>query len=214
MTSFNLTPRTEEILKNFATINASILIEEGNVIRTVSNTKNTLAEAKVDVNFPKTFGIYELPRFLSSISLVENPVLSVDEHYIHVKNETKTLDYILSDYSNWTKPPKGGIQVEYNNSFKLTKEDLANIMKCMSVLRSPDLSFEGNGSKVSVRLLDAKNPTGDVFTMDIEETTETFKIFVKPEFFKLIPGEYNVSINNRVVKFSNDELTYWLAATA
>lgn len=54
-----ISKRTLEVLKNFASINSGIIVNEGNTLNTLSSTKNILAEAKVDEVFTKCllFGI-------------------------------------------------------------------------------------------------------------------------------------------------------------
>ena len=44
----NLSDKTLTILKNFAGINNSILVKQGNQLRTISVAKNILAEASID----------------------------------------------------------------------------------------------------------------------------------------------------------------------
>ena len=71
-----LSDKTINLLKNFSSINQSILIKEGNSIRTISVMKNILAEAKVPEEFPKDFGIYDLNQFLNAVSSLHvNPEL-------------------------------------------------------------------------------------------------------------------------------------------
>ena len=43
------------ILKNFAGINNSILVKQGNKLRTISVAKNILAEAEIKEDFPRDF---------------------------------------------------------------------------------------------------------------------------------------------------------------
>ena len=52
--------KTLDVLKNFSEINQSILITQGNKIKTVSALKNILAHAEVEETFPKDFAIYQL----------------------------------------------------------------------------------------------------------------------------------------------------------
>ena len=61
----NLTDKTLTVLKNFAGINNSILVKEGNQLRTISVAKNILAEAEIEEDFPRQFGIYDLNQFLN-----------------------------------------------------------------------------------------------------------------------------------------------------
>ena len=43
-----LSNKTLEVLKNFSNINQNILIEEGNVLRTISTMKNILGRATIE----------------------------------------------------------------------------------------------------------------------------------------------------------------------
>ena len=55
-----LSEKTLSILKNFSSINQSILFKKGNKLRSISVMKNILAEATVTEDLPKDFGIYDL----------------------------------------------------------------------------------------------------------------------------------------------------------
>ena len=63
--------QTVEILKNFSTINPSILVKPGSEIQTISTMKNILAKSAVTEDFINEFAIYDLPEFLN---LVTSPV--------------------------------------------------------------------------------------------------------------------------------------------
>ena len=64
-----LSDNTLSLLKNFSTINQSILFKQGSKLRTISVMKNILAEATVDEELPKDFGIYDLNQFLKWIGI-------------------------------------------------------------------------------------------------------------------------------------------------
>ena len=70
-----LSDKTISVLKNFSSINQSILFKEGNKLRTISVMKNILAEATVSEDFSKDFGIYDLNQFLNGLSLHSSPCL-------------------------------------------------------------------------------------------------------------------------------------------
>ena len=76
-----ISKRTLGILKNFASINQSILIEEGNTIETISNIKDVYAKVEVDETFPVTFAIYDLNEFLACLSLFTKPELTFEEGF-------------------------------------------------------------------------------------------------------------------------------------
>ena len=54
-----LSDKTLMLLKNFSTINQSILFKQGNSLRTISVMKNILAEATIEEDIPKDFGVYD-----------------------------------------------------------------------------------------------------------------------------------------------------------
>ena len=74
-----LSEKTLTVLKNFAGINNSILVKEGNKLRTMSVAKNILGEAQIEEDFPRQFGVYDLNQFLNGLSLHQDPDLDFTE---------------------------------------------------------------------------------------------------------------------------------------
>ena len=72
-----LSDSTINILKNFSSINQSLLFKSGKKLRTISVMKNILAEVEVTEEFPKDFGIYDLNQFLNGLSLHQSPELDI-----------------------------------------------------------------------------------------------------------------------------------------
>ena len=89
-----LSEKTINLLENFSSINQSILVKKGSKLRTISVMKNILAEADVDENFERDFGIYDLPQFLNGVNLMKDPDLDL-------KNETYMIPmYLYHAYKN------------------------------------------------------------------------------------------------------------------
>ena len=95
---------TVETLKNFAEINQSLVIETGDVIKTVSEQTNVLAKAKLGQSFPQDFAIYDLNKFLGVLSLFAEPQFDFSEKSIKIQSE-KILKTNLEKSYNLT--PKG-----------------------------------------------------------------------------------------------------------
>ena len=70
-----LSDNTLSVLKNFSTINQSILFKQGTKLRTISVMKNILAEVQLKEELPKDFGIYDLNQFLNGMGLHQSPEL-------------------------------------------------------------------------------------------------------------------------------------------
>ena len=60
----NLSKQTVDILKNFSTINASIAVDVGNTLQTMSAMKNILVKSTVEETFNTDFAIYDLNQFV------------------------------------------------------------------------------------------------------------------------------------------------------
>ena len=73
MSTVTLSNNTLNVLRNYSTINSSIVFRKGNTVRTISNAENILAKFTSEEVFPMDFAIYDLSQFLSGINLFSNP---------------------------------------------------------------------------------------------------------------------------------------------
>ena len=101
-----LSDKTILLLKNFSSINQSILFKQGNKLRSISVMKNILAEATIDEDLPKDFGIYDLNQFLNGLSLHQSPELDfTNEQYVVIKEGKMRSKYFFADSSVIISPP-------------------------------------------------------------------------------------------------------------
>jgi len=75
---------TLSLLKNFSTINQSIVFKQGSKLRTISVMKNILAETTIGEEIPKDFGIYDLTQFLNGLSLHHSPQLDFSNDFFFI----------------------------------------------------------------------------------------------------------------------------------
>ena len=90
-----LSEKTIDLLENFSSINQSILVKKGSKLRTISVMKNILAEAEVDENFEKDFGIYDLPQFLNGVNLMNDPDIDLRNESYMILREGNTTNCLL-----------------------------------------------------------------------------------------------------------------------
>ena len=95
--SMKLSEKTFNLLKNFSSINQSILFKEGNSLRTMSVMKNILAEVEIEEDFPKDFAIYDLVQFLNL--KVHNITNIINVKYISYLVSVTTETYIRKLFS-------------------------------------------------------------------------------------------------------------------
>jgi hypothetical protein len=211
-----LSPETITILKNFASINQSILVKEGSKLRTISVMKNILAEAEVKESFSKSFAIYDLNQFLNGLGLHQDPDLNFDnDSYIVIKEGKKKVKYFFADPEVIVTPPDKELELPTQDvCFQLEHSQLDKLIKASAVYQLPDLSAVGENGVISLVVRDKKNDTSNEFSIVVGETDSDFTFNFKVENIKIIPGTYDVVISKKLLsKFSNERynLNYYIA---
>ena len=186
----NLCDNTLGILKNFAGINNSILVKEGNQLRTISVAKNILAEAEIDEDFPRQFGIYDLNQFLNGLSLHQDPDLDFsEESYLTIREGKRRVKYFFADPQVIVAPPEKEITLPSQDvCFELDSTALDKLLKAAAVYQLPDLSAVGGEGVVKLVVRDKKNDTSNEFAVVVGETDKNFVFNFKFENIKIIPG--------------------------
>jgi hypothetical protein len=215
-TDMKLSDKTVSLLKNFSTINQSILFKKGSNLRTISVMKNILAEATVDEDFPKDFGIYDLNQFLNGLSLHQDPELDfTNESYVRISEGKMRSNYFFSDPNVIIVPPEKEISLpSIDVSFELKTQQLDRLLKAAAVYQLPDLSVDGDAGVVKLVVRDKKNDTSNDFSIVVGETDSEFSFNFKVENIKILPGTYEVSISKKLLsEFTSKDrsLKYFIA---
>ena len=211
-----LSESTVSLLKNFSSINQSLLFKEGNKLRTISVMKNILVEANVSETFPKDFGIYDLNQFLNGLSLHSSPDLDFDnDQYVVIKEGKSRSKYFFADPSVIVAPPEKEITLPSEDvCFVLTSQQLEKLKKAASVYQLPDISAIGENGVVKLVARDKKNDTSNDFSIVVGETDENFVFNFKEENLKIVPGNYDVVVSSKLLsRFSNQniDVEYYIA---
>ena len=212
----DITPRTVEILKNFCTINKSIVIKPGNQLSTLSINKNILAVADVEEAFDSEIAIYDLGMFINGLMLLDQPKINTDsKSYVTITDaagRSKTR-YFYADPDIITQAPEEEIKLpSMDVSFHLDAETLRQLNKAASIYALPDLCLFGDGQEMNLTVTDKKNETSNNFSVNVGSTTENFCYCFRVENLKLLAGAYDVSISSKnVAKFQGNGIKYFIA---
>jgi hypothetical protein len=211
-----LSDKTLTLLKNFSSINQSILFKEGNSLRTISVMKNILAEATIEEELPKNFGIYDLNQFLNGLNLHQNAELDFqNDGYVVIKEGKSRSKYFFADPNVIVTPPDKDIILPSEDvCFLLDTKELDKLLKAAAVYQLPDLSVVGDAGVVKLVVRDKKNDTSNDFSVIVGETDEVFTFNFKVENIKIIPGNYEVVISSKLLsRFKNTgfDVTYHIA---
>ena len=212
-----LSDKTINLLKNFSTINQSILYKQGSKLRTISVMKNILAEATIEEEFPKDFGIYDLPQFLNSVVVLYNNAefdFANDNHVV-IKEGRMRSKYFFADPSVIVTPPEKTLTLPSEDvTFDVSTEQLDKLLKAASLYQLSDLAVVGGDGVVKLLVRDKKNDASNDFSIVVGETNDVFSFNFKVENIKILPGNYEVVVSSKLLsRFTskNQDLTYYIA---
>jgi hypothetical protein len=211
-----LSDTTLTVLKNFAGINNSILVKQGNKLRTISVAKNILAEADITEEFPRDFAVYDLNQFLNGLSLHQDPDLDFKEDsHITIREGKRRVKYFFADPNVIVSPPEKEIKLPSQDvCFQLDSVTLEKLLKAAAVYQLPDLSAVGEAGVIRLVVRDKKNDTSNEYSIVVGETDKEFTFNFKVENIKIIPGAYDIVVSSKLLsQFTNSKynLTYYIA---
>ncbi len=215
-TKMKLSENTLNILKNFAGINNSILVKQGNRLRTISVAKNILAEAEVKEDFERDFAIYDLNQFLNGLNLHQDPELDfTEDSYLTIREGKRRVKYFFADPNVIISPPDKDINLPTEDiSFQLDQPTLDKLLKAAAVYQLPDFSAVGDNGVIKLVVHDKKNDTSNEYAIVVGESDKEFCFNFKVENIKIIPGAYNVVVSSKLLsEFTNTgyDLKYYIA---
>lgn len=211
-----LSQETIAILKNYSTINPSVLFKPGSTLSTMSMQKSIFAKATIKEEVEKTFGIYELNKFLGVLSMFREPELRFFDKFLEVFSGKQRVRYTYADPTLIVTPPeKELVFPEPEVQFDVTAEDLTSVVKALAVMSLPEICITGDGENLEVQAVNSKNPSADVYSITVGTTDKKFHSYIKTENLKFLSKGYRVSVSSKgIVKFEAPEITYFVAAEA
>ena len=214
-----LSNETLSVLKNFGAINQGIFFKQGKTLKTVSSHKNILAQVEIKEDIPADFGVYDLNNFLSVVSLhKDEPTFEFDSKHVVIcgnKGRSK-IKYRFCEPTMIVTPPEKALTMpEAEIKFELSSEDFDWILRAASVLSSPQIAIESDGTKVSIVTLDLQNDSAHTDSLEIANGNgDKYRMVFKTEnLSKILSGAYEVSISSKGIshfKSKAVELQYWI----
>lgn len=213
---------TLALLKNFSSINPSLLIKPGSVLATINTSKSVFVKATVEVEFPRKFAIYDLNKFINVLSLFDDPELNITDQRIEISdaNGRKVNYYHAAENMVKDVPPEKNIVMPpIKVSFKLTDKILKDVIKASYVLGLPFITISGNGADLVVSAEDVKNGSDanstNSYSIRVGATDVTFKAIFKTEnISKIISGDYEVEISDKIIRLRDLTKEYFVAVEA
>ena len=193
-----LSNRTIELLKNFATINTSMLFLEGQELRTMAIAKNGFAKAKIEETIPRRFAIYSLPEFLGILSLMKDPDIELEDGHMLIKSGKQKVKYFYAAENLIVSPPEGkNISLpSVDVKLTLTEDVISQIEKVSAVMKFDVISIRKDGVKAFDSASAKNSSTANMIDIEVEvETTSDKEFRIKIDNLKMLPGDYTVQIS-------------------
>lgn len=210
--------RTIQILKNFSSIQPSLLFNKSEYVTTISLSQNVIARARLPIEIEKEFAVYDLNRFLGVMSLFDSPNIEIGNSQLHISSEDslRKTDYTFADRSMVYQPPSNADINALNDGgnkigFVLTPEILSTLLKALGVLQLPEIAIVGDGKHIRMKAIDDNNPTGDSYSLIVGYTDKIFKFVFRSENIKMLSDTYNVELNSKgFAYFKSNDIEYWI----
>lgn len=213
-----LSKKTISILKNFSAINGGIQFVEGNEIRVAAIDKSVMGIAVVEENFPVDFALYELPQFLSVLSLFDEPELEFEDDYLIIKQGRQTVKYFYTDSDNVVAAPYDlKLSGDNDHSLFVSGEQLDRLSKASSMMQLEDFAIVKVGDSIQLIVEDGDQDKKNDFTIDVDFDVDMddFALQLKMKTLNFVKLDYEIAFanDNQFLIFSNEEnnLTYYVA---
>jgi len=218
-----LTDYTTQVLKNFSGINSNIVFRTGNEVSTISEARNILSTASVDVSFPSEFGIYDLNEFLGVLSLVDEPQIKFEEKFAVISDSVgrSKIKYFFTDTDMLTSPnstmlSKAIAMNDFEVTFTLDQDTMNKIKRATSALGHTSVAITPSNGAIALTVFDPENATSNTFTIELagKYESENFNFILNIQNLKILPGDYSVGLSSKLMsKFTHTEkkVNYWIA---
>ena len=220
-----LSKRTIEVLKNFATINNSLVLQPGKIQRTVATPHSTIiAEAELTEEFPVVFGIYDLNQFVGNLTTIDSPTLEFEGNAVTISGSGLSINYagcvpgliMTEEAEQFIFVGKKDLTIKaVDDQFVLQQSLLEKIMRLANLNNLPHLSILAKDKKLFLRAhdrkIDSTSANAEVGSTEGDDSRTTFSTLN----LKIIPDDYHVElVRGRLAHLVNKDknLQYYIAS--
>ena len=191
-----ISENTLSVLKNFSAINSGLVLQKGNVQKTISPEKSILVEVEIEDAIPSQFGIYDLNQFLGNVSTLGNPDLSFTENSVMMNDGDIAFNYYSCSPNLIVSPPDKELKLKQTDvSFALTNAILTKLLRLASMNNLTHLSVVGKNGEIRLQTHEKANDTSNSASFKLNDYTgDDFIASFRVDNIKLVPGDYDVEI--------------------
>lgn len=191
---------TLAIMNNFAAVNGNLGLQPGSFLETVAPERNIRVSAKIEEEIPSEFYIYDMSTFLAVLNMMPEADLIFNGNTIEIVDGNKKLRYGSADKSILALP-QGAPHMKITPYVEINIDDgtITAIKKAAAIFGLPNLRISGDGKVIKASVIDIKNPSTNVYEVELGKTDSTFNADFLISTIKLIGGDYKVTLDSKYV---------------
>lgn len=190
-----LSDNTIEVLKNFAKIENSLLIQPGKVQKTLSDDSSVMASVELDEEFPIEFGVYDLSSFLANIGYVKNAEVEFNDAFAEIKGDGTTIKFYGADKRILKYPKKPDPVVEYAATFEISHETMKKAVGLASLNGLEHISILGKGGKITIKAHNRETKDSNFGSIQVGDYQgQDFSVDLKGSNLNMLPMNYEVGV--------------------
>lgn len=210
MSAKKLSSETLQILKNFSEIRNSFIVDPGNVITVTSPDQSYRGDATVQETFEVPFAIFEMSKFLSIVSLFDDPTFEWSEKWVTISgSDGNRVRYVYADRDSLNiQNRKLKMSLVPIVEVEVTDAQFTEMRKSAAVLGLPHVAIESDGKVISLLAFNKDEAEASSYRVTIGAGDGTpFRFVFDRDKFRFIPGTYKVQICNKIAaKFCHTKL--------
>lgn len=210
-----LSKETVEILKNFATINNSLVLKKGKTQRTIAPQATILAEASIVEELPVECAIYNLNQLLGVLSIQGDADIGFGEKSMAIRTGESIVTYFYSANIVKAAPEKRIVLAPetVTAEFMLKSDDIQQAIKAASVLGLPEIVLLGRDGRAFIGACDSRAKSSNGFELAVGKASANYRMLFRLENIKVMPRNYNVQLSSKGIAYFQSEakdLSYWI----
>lgn len=219
MTQFSYSDTEIKVLKNFASINPSMIILPDKFAVVNGLKKSVVAYYNFETPYQyNPYGIFDLDEFLTTIGSMSECQLEVEEGIVTISDDrnniksrynTSPMD-MLPEVKDVTRKFE---QVPIQMEFKFTSEKIAILKKVTNILKHERIYFESTDDGIRIiaaqkSLANKTNPTELMITGELlikNELDRNTVLYLNLDELNILDGDYHVKISDAQISHWHNE---------
>lgn len=205
---------TIKLLEYYRSINNSIVLERGNLLRSFSPSETIYITTKIEDTFPDNAGIHDLGKFLSVLKMfdIKNTDIRFMENSLEIREDNKKATYRICEPRLINVPDDDFLpeQEEIICRAELKNTDVQQVLGAMRTLKFDNIAVAGERGSLYLKTMSILDRDSDVFTIQIGETDRQFSAVLDAGVFKIIPDDYIMSIDRNMIYLKSRITNCWV----